>query len=142
MIKNTYGLIVASLVITFFIVIQTTVSNILWLKEMGLPTPFSLFIDNSFHDLSYMGALLLPLTLVGFLFCLLTIKFSLRYFGVERGLSYALSGFLYTALLIFILPLFIGGNDMISGARSEYGKMYILLIGLTGGYLFSILTKK
>ena len=89
-----------------------------------------------------MGALLLPLTLIGFSCCLLTIKFSLRYFGVERGLSYALSGFLYTSLLIFVVPLIIGGNDMISGARSEYGKISILLIGLMGGYLFSILTKK
>ena len=140
MIKQSISFLVAVTIATVLLITQTTVTNIAWLFSMDMPIDTSVVISMIVGDLIGMnvnGAFPVGgLVLVGMLIAFIVTRIALIWVNIDKRYLYALAGGMAMFAIVGLMPLAFYNLDLIAGARSLLGKVYLTCSGMIAGYYF------
>ena len=140
MLKKSLYLIISILLATVLIVLQTSLSNLMWLSSVDMPVTIGLTINTFFGDLIGMnsgGAIpLVGLVAVGMLLAYLVAKILLIWINTKKSYAYGLAGAAAILAIVLLMPLAFYNLDLIAGARTALGKTILILCGFLSGYYF------
>ena len=140
MLKKSLYLIISILLATVLVVLQTTLSNLMWLSSVDMPVTIGLTINTFFGDLIGMnsgGAIpLVGLVAVGMLLAYLVAKILLIWINTKKSYAYGLAGAAAILAIVLLMPLAFYNLDLIAGARTALGKTILILCGFLSGYYF------
>jgi len=140
MLKKSLYLIISILLATVLVVLQTTLSNLMWLSSVDMPVTIGLTINTFFGDLigmNFGGAIpLVGLVAVGMLLAYLVAKIMLIWINTKKSYAYGLAGAAAILAIVLLMPLAFYNLDLIAGARTALGKTILILCGFLSGYYF------
>ena len=140
MLKKSLYLIISILLATVLVVLQTTLSNLMWLSSVDMPVTIGLTLNTFFGDLIGMnsdGAIpLVGLVAVGMLLAYLVAKILLIWINTKKSYAYGLAGAAAILAIVLLMPLAFYNLDLIAGARTALGKTILILCGFLSGYYF------
>ena len=140
MLKKFLYLIISILIATTLVVLQTTLSNLIWLSSVDMPVTIGLTLKTFFGDLIGMntgGAIpLVGLVAVGMLLAYSVTKLLLIWINEKKSEAYGLAGAVAIYAIVLLLPLAFYNLDLIAGARTALGKSILILCGFLSGYYF------
>ena len=140
MLKKSLYLIISILLATVLVVLQTTLSNLMWLSSVDMPVTIGLTLKTFFGDLIGMnsgGAIpLVGLVAVGMLLAYLVAKILLIWINTKKSYAYGLAGAAAILAIVLLMPLAFYNLDLIAGARTAIGKTILILCGFLSGYYF------
>ena len=140
MLKKSLYLIISILLATVLVVLQTTLSNLMWLSSVDMPVTIGLTFNTFFGDLIGMnsaGAIpLVGLVAVGMLLAYLVAKIMLIWINTKKSYAYGLAGAAAILAIVLLMPLAFYNLDLIAGARTVLGKTILILCGFLSGYYF------
>ena len=140
MLKKSLYLIISILLATVLVVLQTTLSNLMWLSSVDMPVTIGLTFNTFFGDLIGMnsgGAIpLVGLVAVGMLLAYLVAKILLIWINAKKSYAYGLAGAAAILAIVLLMPLAFYNLDLIAGARTALGKTILILCGFLSGYYF------
>ena len=140
MLKKSLYLIISILLATVLVVLQTTLSNLMWLSSVDMPVTIGLTFNTFFGDLIGMnsgGAIpLVGLVAVGMLLAYLVAKILLIWINAKKSFAYGLAGAAAILAIVLLMPLAFYNLDLIAGARTALGKTILILCGFLSGYYF------
>ena len=140
MLKKSLYLIISILLATVLVVLQTTLSNLMWLSSVDMPVTIGLTLNTFFGDLIGMnsgGAIpLVGLVAVGMLLAYLVAKILLIWINTKKSYAYGLAGAVAILAIVLLMPLAFYNLDLIAGARTALGKTILILCGFLSGYYF------
>ena len=140
MLKKSLYLIISILIATVLVVLQTTLSNLMWLSSIDMPVSIGLVLNTFFADLIGMnlgGAIpLVGLVAVGMLIAYCVTRILLIWIDTRKSYAYALAGAAAILAIVLLMPLAFYNLDLIAGARTTIGKIILILCGLLSGYYF------
>ena len=140
MLKKSLYLIISILIATALVVLQTTLSNLMWLFSADMPVTVSLTLKTFFGDLIGMnssGAIpLVGLVTVGMLLAYSVAKILLIWINTKKSYAYGLAGAAAILAIVLLMPLAFYNLDLIAGARTALGKTILILCGFLSGYYF------
>ena len=140
--KFAFFIATVILIMTLFVV-QTTVSYMLYLYEMGMPVDLNVFLSAVGSDLIGMNfrGVLPPIIIV--IFVVLGVAFFvahliLRWISLEKKYFYAFAGASGMFTLVTLFPALTYDLEMYRGALTLLGKGYLTATGALGGYIFGL----
>ena len=140
MLKKSLHLIISILIATLLVVLQTTLSNLIWLSSIDMPVSIGLVLNTFFADLIGMnlgGAIpLVGLVAAGMLIAYGVTRILLIWIDTRKSYAYALAGAAAILAIVLLMPLAFYNLDLIAGARTTLGKTILILCGLLSGYYF------
>ena len=140
MLKKSLYLIVSILIATALVVLQTTLSNLMWLSSVDMPVTIGLALKTFVGDLIGMnssGAIpLVGLVAVGMLLAYAVAKILLIWVDTKKSYAYGLAGAAAILAIVLLMPLAFYNLDLIAGARTALGKTILILCGFLSGYYF------
>ena len=140
MLKKSLYLIISILLATVLVVLQTTLSNLMWLSSVDMPVTIGLTLNTFFGYLIGMnsaGAIpLVGLVAVGMLLAYLVAKILLIWINTKKSYAYGLAGAAAILAIVLLMPLAFYNLDLIAGARTALGKTILILCGFLSGYYF------
>jgi hypothetical protein len=140
MLKKSLYLIISILIATVLVVLQTTLSNLIWLSSIDMPVSIGLVLNTFFADLIGMnlgGAIpLVGLVAAGMLIAYGVTRILLIWIDTRKSYAYALAGAAAILAIVLLMPLAFYNLDLIAGARTTLGKIILILCGLLSGYYF------
>jgi hypothetical protein len=140
MLKKSLYLIISILIATVLVVLQTTISNLIWLSSIDMPVSIGLALNTFFADLIGMnlgGAIpLVGLVAAGMLIAYGVTRILLIWIDTRKSYAYALAGAAAILAIVLLMPLAFYNLDLIAGARTTIGKIILILCGLLSGYYF------
>ena len=140
MIVNSFNLFLSILIATCLVILQETMSNILWLVSVDMPVSFGIFLSTYFDNLYAMnlsGAIpLIALVAIGFLLAYLVTKILLIWIDISKAYAYGFAGALAILAIVLLMPLAFYNLDILAGGRSVLGKSILTFFGLLSGYYF------
>tara|TARA_B100000029_G_scaffold69181_1_gene61604 strand:+ start:265 stop:711 length:447 start_codon:yes stop_codon:yes gene_type:complete len=140
MLKKSLYLIISILIATVLVVLQTTLSNLMWLSSVDMPVTVGLTLKTFFSDLIGMntgGAIpLVGLVAVGMLLAYSVAKILLIWIDTKKSYAYGLAGAAAILAIVLLMPLAFYNLDLIAGARTVLGKTILILCGFLSGYYF------
>ena len=140
MLKKSLYLIISIFLATALVVLQTTLSNLMWLSSVDMPVTIGLTFNTFFGDLIGMnsgGAFpLVGLVAVGMLLAYLVAKILLIWINTKKSYAYGLAGAAAILAIVLLMPLAFYNLDLIAGARTALGKTILILCGFLSGYYF------
>ena len=140
MLKKSLYLIISILLATVLVVLETTLSNLMWLSSVDMPVTIGLTFNTFFGDLIGMnsdGAIpLVGLVAVGMLLAYLVAKILLIWINTKKSYAYGLAGAAAILAIVLLMPLAFYNLDLIAGARTALGKTILILCGFLSGYYF------
>ncbi len=140
MLKKSLYLILSILIATALVVLQTTLSNLMWLSSVDMPVTIGLTLKTFFGDLIGMntgGAIpLVGLVAVGMLLAYSVAKILLIWIDTKKSYAYGLAGAAAILAIVLLMPLAFYNLDLIAGARTALGKTILILCGFLSGYYF------
>ena len=140
MLKKSLYLIISILIATVLVVLQTTLSNLMWLSSIDMPVSIGLVLNTFFADLIGMnlgGAIpLVGLVAAGMLIAYGVSRILLIWIDTRKSYAYALAGAAAILAIVLLMPLAFYNLDLIAGARTTLGKIILILCGLLSGYYF------
>ena len=140
MLKKSLYLILSILIATALVVLQTTLSNLMWLSSVDMPVTIGLALKTFVGDLIGMnssGAIpLVGLVAVGMLLAYAGAKILLIWVDTKKSYAYGLAGAAAILAIVLLMPLAFYNLDLIAGARTALGKTILILCGFLSGYYF------
>ena len=140
MLKKSLYLIISILLATVLVVLQTTLSNLMWLSSVDMPVTIGLTLNTFFGDLIGMnsgGAIpLVGLVALGMLLAYLVAKILLIWINAKKSYAYGLAGAAAILAIVLLMPLAFYNLDLIAGARTALRKTILILCGFLSGYYF------
>ena len=140
MLKKSLYLIISILIATVLVVLQTTISNLIWLSSIDMPVSIGLALNTFFADLIGMnlgGAIpLVGLVAAGMLIAYGVTRILLIWIDTRKSYAYALAGATAILAIVLLMPLAFYNLDLIAGARTTLGNTILILCGLLSGYYF------
>ena len=140
MLKKSLYLIISILLATVLVVLQTTLSNLMWLSSVDMPVTIGLTLITFFGDVIGMnsgGAIpLVGLVAVGMLLAYAVAKILLIWVDTKKSYAYGLAGAAAILAIVLLMPLAFYNLDLIAGARTALGKTILILCGFLSGYYF------
>ncbi|MDE0748131.1 MAG: hypothetical protein OSB23_10125 [Porticoccaceae bacterium] len=140
MIKASISFLISVAIATVLLITQTTFTNLVWLSSMDMPIDVSVILSMMASDLISMnikgefpvGALVL----VGMLIAFIVTRILLIWVNIDKRYLYALAGGATLFAIVGLMPLAFYNLDLIAGARSVFGKGYLIFTGMIAGYYF------
>lgn len=147
MYKNILMFLATVFIVTFLLVSHTTVTNLMWLSSLDMPVTISTVLTSISHDMISMnssGAVpAAALVAIGLLISFAVARIALIWIKINRRYAYAIAGGCALLAIVILMPLAFYNLDLIAGARSATGKIYLIASGALGGYYFGFnLSKK
>jgi len=140
MLKNILMFLVTVFITTFLLVSQTTISNLMWLSSLDMPVNASIVVTSIFHDLISMNTQgevpAAGLVALGMAIAFIVARITLIWIPIKRTYVYAFAGGAALLMIVLLMPLAFYNLDLIAGARSTPGKLFLVISGILGGYFF------
>ena len=140
MIKSSFYLFLCILIATSLVILQETMSNLVWLISVNMPVTFAMFIATYFDNLFMMnGGGEVPLVVIvaiGMSFAFLVAKILLIWIKISKSVAYGLAGSAAILAIVLLMPLAFYNLDILAGGRSITGKTILSLYGFISGYSF------
>ena len=140
MLKNILMFLVTVFITTFLLVSQTTISNLMWLSSLGMPVNASIVVTSIFHDLISMNTQgeipVAGLVASGMVIAFIVARITLIWIPIKRRYVYAFAGGAALLMIVLLMPLAFYNLDLLAGARSTLGKLFLVISGILGGYFF------
>lgn len=128
------------LILTSFYTAQTSATNLYWLTSIGMPVDSAVVSATLLADwlgMNIYGEVPLSALLGVTLFLAFEVtRVVTIWWVVESRYIYALAGAVASAVLIICMPLALSDMELIAGARSLLGKLYLIASGGVAGYFF------
>ena len=133
MLKKSLYLILSILIATALVVLQTTLSNLMWLSSVDMPVTIGLALKTFVGDLIGMnssGAIpLVGLVAVGMLLAYAVAKILLIWVDTKKSYAYGLAGAAAILAIVLLMPLAFNNLALIAGATTALGKTILILCG-------------
>ena len=140
MIKSSCYLFLCILIATSLVILQETISNLIWLISVNMPVTFTMFIATYFENLYMMNGggevPLFALVGIGMSFAFLVAKILLTWVKISKSVAYGLAGSAAILAIVLLMPLAFYNLDILAGGRSITGKSMLSLYGFVSGYFF------
>jgi len=140
MIKSSFYLFFCILIATSLVILQETMSNLVWLISVNMPVTFAMFIATYFDNLFMMNGAgevpLVALVAIGMSFAFLVAKILLIWVKISKSVAYGLAGSAAILAIVLLMPLAFYNLDILAGGRSITGKTILSLYGFVSGYFF------
>ena len=140
MLKNILMFLVTVFITTFLLVSQTTISNLMWLSSLDMPVNASIVVTSIFHDLISMNTQgevpAAGLVALGMVIAFIVARIILIWIPIKRTYVYAFAGGAALLMIVLLMPLAFYNLDLLAGARSTLGKLFLVISGILGGYFF------
>lgn len=140
MIKQTPAFLMSVAIATFLLVTHTTTTNLIWLHSINMPVDLTLVLSTLATDLIGMnsrGAFpVAALIFIGLLFAFIAARFISTRTAIKKTTLYAMAGGTALFAIVALMPLAFYNLDVIAGARTVTGKVYLVLAGALAGYYF------
>ena len=140
MIKQIQAFLISLLIATFLLVTHTTATNLFWLQSIGMPVDMGIIVSAMATDLVGMnskGAFpAIGLIFVGLLIAFITARIIAIWSSIKKPTLYAMAGGAALLAIVALMPLAFYNLDLIAGARTLGGKVYLVLTGVLAGYYF------
>lgn len=140
MIKSSFYLFFCILIATSLVILQETMSNLVWLISVNMPVTFAMFIATYFDNLFMMNGggevPLVVLVAIGMSFAFLVAKILLIWVKISKSVAYGLAGSAAILAIVLLMPLAFYNLDILAGGRSITGKTILSLYGFVSGYFF------
>jgi hypothetical protein len=140
MLKNILMFLVTVFITTFLLVSQTTISNLIWLSSLDMPVNVSIVITSIFHDLISMNTQgeipAAGLVALGMVIAFIVARIVLIWIPIKKKYIYAFAGGAALLMIALLMPLAFYNLDLLAGARSTLGKLFLVISGMLGGYFF------
>ena len=140
MIKSSFYLFFCILIATSLVILQETMSNLVWLISVNMPVTFAMFIATYFDNLFMMNGggevPLVVLVAIGMSFAFLVAKILLIWIKISKSVAYGLAGSAAILAIVLLMPLAFYNLDILAGGRSITGKTILSLYGFVSGYFF------
>ena len=140
MLKNILMFIVTVFITTFLLVSQTTISNLMWLSSLDMPVNASIVVTSIFHDFISMNTQgeipAAGLVASGMVIAFIVARITLIWIPIKRRYVYAFAGGAALLMIVLLMPLAFYNLDLLAGARSTLGKLFLVISGVLGGYFF------
>jgi len=140
MIKQIQAFLISLIIATFLVVTHTTATNLIWLQSINMPVDFQLVIATMATDLVDMnsrGAFpTIALIFVGLLIAFITARIIAIWSSIKAPYLYALAGGAALLAIVALMPMAFYNLDLIAGARTVAGRVYLVVAGLIAGYYF------
>ncbi len=140
MLLNSFNLIVSIVLATCLVILQETMSNMLWLVSVDMPVSATIFLSTYFANLFAMNLAgsvpLIALIAIGFLIAYSITKIILKWVNVSLSYAYALAGAAAILAIVLLMPLAFYNLDILAGGRSILGKSILTFFGFMSGYFF------
>ena len=140
MLKNILMFLVTVFITTFLLVSQTTISNLMWLSSLDMPVNVSIVVTSIFHDLISMNTQgeipVAGLVASGMVIAFIVARITLIWIPIKRRYVYAVAGGAALLMIVLLMPLAFYNLDLLAGARSTLGKLFLVISGILGGYFF------
>tara|TARA_B110000902_G_scaffold224859_1_gene262560 strand:+ start:742 stop:1203 length:462 start_codon:yes stop_codon:yes gene_type:complete len=140
MIKQIQAFLISLIIATFLVVTHTTATNLIWLQSVNMPVDLQLVLSTMASDLVDMnsrGAFpVIALIFIGLLIAFLTARIIGIWSSIKKPYLYALAGGAALLAIVALMPLAFYNLDLIAGARTLSGKVYLVLAGVIAGYYF------
>ena len=143
MAQKSLAFLLTVFLVTFLFICQTTMSNMLYLYQMGMPVDLAtvlLAIGSDLVGMNVHGALppiVIVISLVFFV-AFLVAKLLLNWITIDKKYFYAFAGAMGIMTLVSLFPPLVWDMEMYRGAQSFFGKIYLTATGALGGYIFGI----
>ena len=122
------------------VILQETMSNLVWLISVNMPVTFAMFIATYFDNLFMMNGggevPLVVLVAIGMSFAFLVAKILLIWVKISKSVAYGLAGSAAILAIVLLMPLAFYNLDILAGGRSITGKTILSLYGFVSGYFF------
>jgi len=132
--------LVTVFITTFLLVSQTTISNLMWLSSLDMPVNASIVVTSIFHDLISMNTQgeipAVGLVAPGMVIAFIVARIALIWIPIKRRYVYAFAGGAALLMIVLLMPLAFYNLDLLAGARSTLGKLFLVISGILGGYFF------
>ena len=143
MFRRVSGFLIAVSLVMLLFVIQTTMSNMLYLYQKGMPVDLATVLLAMGSDLIGMNfhGILPPIVIVislVFFVAFLVARIILNWITIEKKYFYAFAGASGIMALVTLFPPLVWDMEMYRGAQSVLGKIYLTATGALGGYIFGI----
>ncbi len=142
MLKNILMFLVTVFITTFLLVSQTTISNLMWLSSLDMPVNASIVVTSIFHDLISMNTQgeipAAGLVAPGMAIAFIVARIALIWIPIKRRYVYAFAGGAALLMIVLLMPLAFYNLDLLAGARSTLGKLFLVISGVLGGYFFGV----
>ena len=143
MFRRVSGFLIAVSLVMLLFVIQTTMSNMLYLYQKGMPVDLATvllamgldLIGMNFHGI--LPPIVIVISLVFFV-AFLVARIILNWITIEKKYFYAFAGAMGILALVSLFPPLVFDLEMYRGAQSVLGKIYLTATGALGGYIFGI----
>ena len=140
MIKSSFYLFFCILIATSLVILQETMSNLVWLISVNMPVTFGVFIATYFDNLFMMNGggevPLVALVAIGMSFAFFVAKILLIWVKISKSVAYGLAGSAAILAIVLLMPLAFYNLDILAGGRSITGKTILSLYGFVSGYFF------
>ena len=140
MLKNILMFLVTVFITTFLLVSQTTISNLMWLSSLNMPVSASIVVTSIFHDLISMNTQgeipAAALVALGMVIAFIVARITLIWIPIKKRYVYAFAGGAALLMIVLLMPLAFYNLDLLAGARSTLGKLFLVISGILGGYFF------
>ena len=141
MIKQIQAFLISLLIATFLLVTHTTATNLIWLQSINMPVDLWIVVSTMATDLVGMnskGAFpAIGLLFVGLLIAFITARVISIWSSIKKPTLYALAGGAALLAIVALMPLAFYNLDLIAGARTLAGKIYLVCAGMLAGYYFA-----
>jgi hypothetical protein len=126
---------------TFLWVTHTTATNLIWLHSINMPVDSYLVLSTMATDLIGMnsrGAFpTVALIFIGLLLAFITARFISTRTAIKKTTLYAMAGGTALFAIVALMPSAFYNLDLIAGARTITGRVYLVLAGALAGYYCS-----
>lgn len=130
--------IISLFFVCVMVVIQDTITSLLWLSNNGFDITYMVLLQSITHNI--VGSSLLYVILFITLLLAFIIAASLRLFIQVNGyISYPIAGFVSLYAMIQITLIVFDKLYVITSVRNTLGLFIFCLIGMLGGFIFNTL---
>jgi hypothetical protein len=140
MIKKIPAFLISLAIATFLLVTHTTATNLIWLHSINMPVDLNLVVSTMATDLIGMnsrGAFpAVALISIGLLLAFITARFISTRTAIKKTTLYAMAGGTALFAIVALMPLAFYNLDLIAGARTLTGRVYLVVAGALAGYYF------
>jgi len=140
MIRQIQAFLISLLIATFLLVTHTTATNLVWLSTIGMPVDLAVSVSALVTDLAGMNSRgefpAFGLIFVGLLIAFITARIISIWSSLKKPYLYALAGGAAMLAIVILMPLAFYHLDIIAGARTLAGKVYLTCAGVVAGYYF------
>jgi len=140
MFRTSAVFLISVLIAMLCVVLQTSVSNLLWLNSINMPVTVSVIVSMLMSDLVGMSAAgaypIIVVVFAGLLIAFIVAFLLSKWINTGRRVLYALAGGTALFAIVVLMPLAFYNLDLIAGARTLWGKLCLILGGAIAGYYF------